>query len=124
VFGSLSSNYPQVEFYKDGDMIRISPKIFEALALGRKKSTIRTGVRIAIPGTRLVVSTQDGRHVDKLVDSVIVKRLNDVTDKEAKLDGFRSTRELMYALREFYRTITGSDVVTIINFLPMSTEKS
>jgi len=47
---------------------------------------------------------------------VVVKRVKELTDEDAKKDGFRNINELIDALKRIYGGIKGEDLVTIIHF--------
>ena len=50
------------------------------------------------------------------VTDVKTKRLNELTETDARRDGFESIQDLIEGLKEFYPNITLQDPVTIIGF--------
>ena len=87
----------------------------DAVLEGRKKATIRKGL-VKVKYEELIVHGA-GRPVAKVrVRDVIYKRLSELTDDDAKLDGFKSKEELLRELERTYGRLRPDDVVTIIIF--------
>ena len=85
----------------------------ELLLEGRKRATIRLGVVRPKYGELIVHS--GGRPIAKVrVRAVRVKRVGELSDDDARLDGFGSREELLEALRRAYGSISMDDIVTII----------
>ena len=82
---------------------------------GEKTTTIRLGVvRVKY---RDIIIHGGGRPVAKaLVTSVKTKRVSDLTDEDARRDGFPSREKLIEALEEAYGSVGPQDTVTIIEF--------
>jgi len=75
--------------------------------------TIRVG--IVKPKFREVFINSAGKVVAKAeIVRTIVKRVRDLTDEDAKLDGFNSKEELIRELRKLYGRITPDTYVTIL----------
>ena len=86
----------------------------EALLSGVKRGTIRLGV--VKPDRELFIHS-GGRIVARaVVESVEYRRVSELTDEDARLDGFPSREALIRALRRLYPGLKPSDVVTIIRF--------
>ncbi len=82
---------------------------------GRKRATIRLG-RVKVKYDELIVHG-GGRPVAKVrVVNVTYKKVKELTDEDAKKDGFRNVNELLRALQRAYGRISPDDVVTIIEF--------
>jgi len=82
---------------------------------GRKKATIRLGI-VKLRYKELIVHG-GGRPIAKVrVTNVRYKRVVELTDEDAKLDGFKNKEELLEALRKAYGEIKPNDYVTIIEF--------
>ncbi len=82
---------------------------------GRKKATIRLGI-VKLKHQELIVHG-GGRPVAKIrVRNVRYKRVSELSDEDAAIDGFRSREELLEALRKAYGEIRSDDYVTIIEF--------
>ena len=66
---------------------------------------------------RIVELTVDNKPFAKArVDKVVVKRVKELTDEDAKKDGFNSREELIEALKKIYGNIKDSEFVTIVHF--------
>ncbi len=82
---------------------------------GRKRATIRLGK--VIPKHDEVIIHSWGRPVAKAkIVRVTYKRVSELTDEDARLDGFSSRGELLRELRNVYGGVRNDDVVTIIEF--------
>jgi len=83
---------------------------------GVKKATIRLGVVIPKYYDEVIVHS-GGRPIAKVrIVDVIYKRVSQLTDEDAKLDGFNNVSELVKALKEVYGDFSPNDTVTIIKF--------
>jgi len=83
------------------------------LLSGRKRATIRLGK--VIPKYDEVIIHSWGRPIAKAkITKVIYKKVRDLTDEDAKKDGFSSKEELMNELRNVYGNVKPDDLVTII----------
>ncbi|WP_088334748.1 MULTISPECIES: ASCH domain-containing protein [unclassified Methanopyrus] len=97
--------------------IEISGEYRDKLLRGEKRATIRVG---RVPGARpgKVVYIHCGGYVygKVRITNVRTKRVRDLTDEDAKLDGFENREELLKALRDHYPNLRDDDIVTIIEF--------
>jgi len=86
----------------------------EALLSGVKKGTIRLGV--VKPDKELLIHSR-GRIVARaIVESVEYRRVSELTDEDARLDGFPNRDALVRALKRLYPGLKPSDIVTVIRF--------
>lgn len=97
--------------------LKLADDLFPKLEDKSKRGTIRTGKRDIEPGP-LNFEAASGALLAHMVD---VKRVSyttaaQLTEADAALDGYSSVNELFAALRRFYPSIAGSDVVTVIEF--------
>ncbi|WP_456483995.1 ASCH domain-containing protein [Methanopyrus kandleri] len=97
--------------------LEISGEYRDKLLRGEKRATIRVG---RVPGARpgKVVYIHCGGYVygKVRITNVRTKRVRDLTDEDAKLDGFENREELLKALRDHYPNLRDDDIVTIIEF--------
>ncbi|WP_456482406.1 ASCH domain-containing protein [Methanopyrus sp.] len=97
--------------------LEISGEYKDKLLRGEKRATIRVG---RVPGARpgKVVYIHCGGYVygKVRITDVRTKRVRDLTDEDAKLDGFENREELLKALRDHYPNLRDDDIVTIIEF--------
>ena len=83
------------------------------LLSGKKRATIRLGK--VIPKYNEVVIHSWGRPIAKAkITKVIYKKVRELTDEDARKDGFSSKEELMNELRNVYGSVKPDDLVTII----------
>ncbi len=83
---------------------------------GRKKATVRLGK--VIPRYREVIIHGGGRPVCKVkITKVVYKKVSELTDEDARKDGFNSRRELLKELKRVYgKRLNGDETVSIIEF--------
>ena len=83
------------------------------LLSGKKRATIRLGK--VIPKYNEVIIHSWGRPIAKAkITKVTYKRVRELTDEDAKKDGFNNREELMEELRRVYGNVKSNDLVTII----------
>ncbi len=98
-----------------GRHLMLKKEYGELLLSGRKKATVRLG--IVRPKYEEIIVHSGGRPIAKIrVTGVEVKRVAELTEEDARIDGFESREELLEALRRSYGSISPSDYVTIIRF--------
>ncbi|RLF17176.1 MAG: ASCH domain-containing protein [Thermoprotei archaeon] len=87
----------------------------DAILRGEKTTTVRLG--IVIPKYRTIIIHGGGKVIGKaIIEEVKHKRIRELTDADAKLDGFSSKEELLRELKKVYKDIAPSDYATIIKF--------
>ncbi len=88
----------------------------ESVALGTKVATIRLSGGFSVGDVVDIVAGR--RYVGKaVITGVEVKKVSQLTDEDAMLDGFRNRDELVRELRKIYgRLVEGSTEVKIIKF--------
>jgi hypothetical protein len=92
----------------------LSQRYLKALFEGSKRSTIRPGVlrvadRVYIHSRGKIVAVAE-------VAEVVYKRVSELTEKDALLDGFNSREELVAYLKKRYPGLRDDAMVTIIKF--------
>lgn len=96
-----------------GRHLMIRGEYVEKLMSGAKRSTIRIGV--VKPRYSEVIVHGGGRPVAKaVIEGVEVKRVSELTEEDAKLDGFSSREELLRELERAYGRLRPDDLVTVI----------
>ncbi|ASJ11354.1 ASCH domain-containing protein [Thermococcus sp. P6] len=85
---------------------------------GDKVTTIRYGNYEAEPGSEvyLVLTPSDTAVAKIRITGIERKKVRELTDRDAKLDGFRDVRELLGELNRIYGELYGDDEVTVISF--------
>ena len=98
-----------------GRHIMVKGKYVEKILDGRKRATVRKGlVKTKYPE---IIIHGGGRPVAKArIKAVTHKRVGELTDEDARLDGFNSRDELIRELRRVYGELSEEDWVTIIEF--------
>lgn len=96
--------------------LMVKGRFVDLILRGVKTTTIRLGE--VVPKYDEVIIHGGGRPVAKVrIASVRTKRVRELTEEDAKKDGYRSLRELLRDLERVYgRPILPDDVVTIIEF--------
>jgi hypothetical protein len=85
---------------------------------GDKVTTIRYGDYKAKPGNEiyLVITPSDTAVAKVRITKVEKKKVRELTNEDAKLDGFSDVKELLRELSKIYGELYGDDEVTIIGF--------
>ncbi len=96
-----------------GRHLMLKQKYAEKLLKGEKRATIRLGlVKVKYP--ELIVHS-GGKPIAKVrVKGIHVKKVSELTDHDALLDGFSSREELLQELKRTYGNIGEQDIVTVI----------
>ncbi|MEM4831754.1 MAG: ASCH domain-containing protein [Sulfolobales archaeon] len=88
----------------------------DSIALGVKVATVRLNSSVKVGE---IVDIFAGRSYlgSAVITGVEVKKVSQLTDEDARLDGFRSREELVRELRSIYgRSLTDSTEVKVIRF--------
>ncbi|MEL9940657.1 MAG: ASCH domain-containing protein [Ignisphaera sp.] len=96
--------------------IMVKKEFADLILSGLKTTTIRLG-RV-VPKSKEVIIHSGGRPVAKaVIEGVEYKRVGELSDEDAKRDGYQSVDELIKSLERIYKTkISSNDIVTIIRF--------
>lgn len=94
----------------------VKKEFADLILRGLKTTTIRLG-RV-VPKSKEVIIHSGGRPVAKaVIEGVEYKRVGELSDEDAKRDGYQSVDELVRSLERIYKTrISSNDIVTIIKF--------
>ena len=87
----------------------------EKILRGDKVTTIRPG-KVEVRSKEFLIHSGGKIIARAVLEDVKYKRLKDLTEDEAKEDGFSSLEELKRELRKFYPDLKEHDWVTIIKF--------
>ncbi len=104
--------------YGDGTMERINfdEEFVEPIVSGRKVTTVRRGIK-SYPVGRVVELTAGGNTFALAkVKKVVVKRIKELSDEDARRDGFESRDELLSALKKIYGDVKENEFVTVVHF--------
>ncbi len=98
------------------EKINFDAEYVRPIIRGEKVTTIRKGIK-SYPVGRIVDLTVNYTPFARAkVEKVVVKRVGELTDEDAKRDGFGSREELIRALKRIYGDIKDNDFVTIVHF--------
>lgn len=97
--------------------ITLHPDYFNAVRVGSKRTTIRRGHRPGFGPAVLVNSENPKMTIEIDIHRVTLTTLEQLTDEEARADGFLSLGQLHTALQYHYPDITVADPVTIYKFI-------
>lgn len=98
-----------------GRHLMLKGTYIEKLLSGEKRATIRRG--IVKPKYDEITIHAGGRPVAKAkITRVYYKKLSELGDYEAKLEGYNSREELIEELKRVYKGIRDDEYVTIIEF--------
>ncbi len=100
---------------KLGKYIRFKSEHILRFFEGSKKTTIRLGI-ITPSRTRVYLESCGKILGEARVDSIKYTRVSQLTNEDARMDGFTSREELIRALKEIYPNICEDDWITIIRF--------
>jgi len=98
-----------------GRHLMVKGEYVDMILSGRKRATIRLGI-VKVKYPELIVHG-GGRPIAKVkVTDVVHKRVSELTDEDAREDGFNNVKELLDVLRRVYGDVKPDDYVTIIKF--------
>lgn len=98
-----------------GRHLMVKGEYVKLMLSGVKKATIRIG-KVKLKYDEMIVHG-GGKPIALIkIKSVKYKKVKELTDVDAKLDGFKSREELINELRKVYEDIRDDDWVTIIEF--------
>ena len=96
--------------------INFDSEFVGAIVNGRKVTTVRKGIK-RYPVGRIVDLTANNQPFARArVDRVVVKRVKELTERDALLDGFESREELIDALKKIYGNVEDEELVTVVHF--------
>jgi len=98
-----------------GRRLKFKKRYLQMILEGRKRSTIRLG-RLVLRDRLLTIVGDRGPIALARVDEVIYKKVRELTDEDARVDGFRGLIDLFRELRRIYGDFGLEDDVTIIRF--------
>ncbi len=95
-------------------IISLAREFLPAVLGGRKTSTIRRGSRRYSPGKAILrVENSD---ISVWIEHLRYCTVDELTEEDAKRDGFDSLDDLLYALRRFYPDLIAEETMSIIYF--------
>ena len=95
--------------------------LFPPLLAGEKLCTIRAGKRDFTAGP-MTFESKSGLHATVNVTEVRHKKLSELTDREAQMDGALNAQDMADALKRFYPEIGPDSDITIVLYDPPKAE--
>ena len=96
--------------------LKFDGKYKDLLLSGKKRATIRVGKVNLKPGDEVLIHS-GGYVIGKAkIRKVEKKRVSELTDEDAIMDGFKNKEELLDALKAHYKNINPDTEVTVIKF--------
>lgn len=97
--------------------LKLRKEIFDKVLDGSKKATSRKGIRQICPGMLTLIMTEDETQTKKVcVKRVEIIKLNEITDTEARLEGYASAKELRNKLEEIYGSFCSGELFTLVEW--------
>jgi len=96
--------------------LALEDRFMNLVKVGEKTSTVRRGVRPFTPGEVLTLEGTGGDNLGVFITEVTFKMVEDLTDADARADGFEDSDELLEVLEGIYGALTPSETVTVIRF--------
>ncbi|RLF80795.1 ASCH domain-containing protein [Thermococci archaeon] len=96
--------------------LKFDGKYKDLLLSGKKRATIRVGKVNLKPGDEVLIHS-GGYVIGKAkIRKVEKKRVSELTEEDAIMDGFKNKEELLDALKEHYKNIKSDTEVTVVEF--------
>ncbi len=96
--------------------LNFSEDFTELLIRGKKTATLRLGIKNYVPGEHVHVYAGNRNIGTAEILKVRTISFREISDADAKIDGFKSKDELRAALERFYGPFTEDTVFTQIIF--------
>ncbi len=96
--------------------INFNPEYVAPILSGSKRTTVRRGRRRYERGEVVELTVNRRPFARAKVVWSMVKRISELTDEDARRDGFLSREELLRVLRRIYGRMEEGEFVTIIAF--------
>ncbi len=98
------------------EKINFDKEYVDLIIKGEKTTTVRRGIKSYPVGKLVELTVNYKPFTIAKVKKVVVKRVKELTDEDAKRDGFNSREELISALKRIYGDIAEEEFVTIVHF--------
>ena len=96
--------------------LNFSEDFTEKILSGEKRATLRLGIKDYEPG-EVVIIRAGAREIGRaVIREVRIKRLEEISDEDVRMDGFDDIDALISALEKFYGEVRKDDLFTQIIF--------
>ena len=118
---NLKKDFPDIMFKVDNEMLMYK-EFLSRVFLEEKKTTIRYKKGfLRYPSSRhlpLFETSQDDKEMKRIkgtitLETITIKTISELTDEDAKIDGFKSKEELLEVLKKIYGGIGKEELVSI-----------
>ncbi len=93
--------------------LKFKPEYLRLLKEGRKKTTIRLEKKYRVGETVYLADTNGRIYGKAVIEDIVEKKLGELTNSDALVDGFENLAELLTILREIYGEV-GRDRILYI----------
>jgi cytidine deaminase len=83
---------------------------------GSKRVTMRYNDPVQVGPALLVFGSDEETSLPGRITSTVAKRVEDITDDEAREDGFAGAGEVLHGLRDYYPDLRSTDEIVIVRF--------
>ncbi|MDK2795166.1 MAG: hypothetical protein PWQ22_1643 [Archaeoglobaceae archaeon] len=102
------------------EKLNFDPEFIQKILGGSKRTTVRRGIKSYPVGRIVELTANEKSFALAKIRKVVVKRLSEISEEDAKLDGFESREELIKKLKEIYGDISDKEFFTVVHFEVLS----
>jgi len=96
--------------------IKFKPDLFDLVLRGKKLSTVRKGLRDYTLGDVLLETDPSRYTIHGTITKIELKKLSDLTDSDAKKEGYDSINSLLERVKQIYPEIQDDSEITVVDF--------
>jgi len=104
--------------------MKFRPEYLELLRSGRKRTTIRLEKKYGLGETVYIADTNGKIYGKAVVEDIVEKSLEKLSERDALIDGFESLEELRTILRDIYGDLPSDTKVYIYHLKILSWNES
>jgi len=90
----------------------------EAVRAGAKRCTIRFRDPVHVGRALLVFELREPVSLPGRITSTVAKQVSDITEQEARADGFSSAADVLPGLQDYYPGLHADDEIVLMTFTP------
>ncbi len=90
----------------------------EAVRAGAKRCTIRFRDPVHVGRALLVFELREPVSLPGRITSTVAKQVSDITEQEARADGFSSAADVLPGLQDYYPGLHADDEIVLVTFTP------
>ena len=96
--------------------LNFSEDFTEKILKGEKRATLRLGIKDYDPGEVVIIRAGSEELGHAKIIAVHLKKFSEITEEDARIDGFKNKEELKKELERFYGKFPSDTVFTQIIF--------